>query len=68
MITRAAARIQQRGLTIYATSIYVSDLLKPNFYQIERLDASNSSRGYQRVLDERRKKKLADYLIQVADN
>jgi DGQHR domain-containing protein len=64
MITRAAAKIQQGGLTIYSTSLYVSDLLKPNFYQIERLDSSDSTKGYQRVLDERRKKKLADYLVQ----
>lgn len=64
MITRAAAKIQQGGLTIYSTSLYVSDLLTPNFFQIERLDSSNSAKGYQRVLDERRKKKLAEYLIQ----
>ena len=42
----------------------MSDLLRPNFYQIERLDSRNSAKGYQRILDERRKKKLSDYLIQ----
>jgi DGQHR domain-containing protein len=62
LITRAAAKIQQSGLTIYSTSLYVSDLLKPDFFQIERLDSSNSSKGYQRILDETRKRKLADYL------
>lgn len=64
MIIRPAAKIQQGGLTIYSTSLYVSDLLKPNFYQIERLDASGSAKGYQRVLDEKRMKKLAEYLVQ----
>ncbi len=64
MITRAAAKIQQGRLTIYSTSLFVSDLLEPNFYQIERLDSSDSTKGYQRVLDEKRKKKLAEYLTQ----
>lgn len=63
-ITKAAAKIKQGNLTIYSTSLFVSDLLENNFFQIDRLDASSrSEQGYQRVLDERRKKKFADYLI-----
>lgn len=63
-ITRAAAKIKQGKLTIYSTSLFVSDLMENNFFQIDRLDASaNSEKGYQRVLDERRKKKFADYLV-----
>lgn len=63
-ITRAAAKIKQGNLTIYSTSLFVSDLLENNFFQIDRLDASSGSeQGYQRVLDERRKKKFADYLV-----
>lgn len=63
-ITKAAAKIKQGNLTIYSTSLFVSDLLENNFFQIDRLDASSrSEQGYQRVLDERRKKKFADYLV-----
>lgn len=63
-ITKAAAKIKQGNLTIYSTSLFVSDLLENNFFQIDRLDASSrSEKGYQRVLDERRKKKFADYLV-----
>lgn len=66
MIKRAAAKIQQGSLTIFSTSLFVSDLLEPNFYQIERLDSSRGY-GYQRVLDEKRKKKLAEYLLQASE-
>jgi DGQHR domain-containing protein len=64
IITKAAAKIKQGNLTLYSTSLFVSDLLENNFFQIDRLDVSSiSEKGYQRVLDERRKKKFADYLI-----
>lgn len=63
-ITKAAAKINQGSLVIYSTSLYVSDLLNDDFFQIDRLDASlENEKGYQRVLDERRTKKLAEYLI-----
>ncbi len=48
---------------LYATSLRVADLKIPSFYQIETLDASEGE-GYQRVLNEGRAKRLADYLVE----
>lgn len=63
-ITRPASLIKQGNLTLYATSLKVSDLLMPNFYSIERLDPENADiRGYQRLLNKQRAKKLADYIV-----
>src|SRR3990172_4831225 len=64
MITRPAARVQQGSLTLYTTSLRVRDLLLPNFYDIERLDpAVPGDRGFQRVLNTGRARKLADYIV-----
>lgn len=69
IITRPAARVQQGSLTLYTTSLRVSDLLLPNFYDIERLDpAIPSDRGFQRLLNEGRARKLADYLVRGQEN
>ena len=62
-----AAKVKQGDLTLYATSIKVSDLLSENFYSIERLDPNNQNNGYQRVLNETRAKRLAKYLISGID-
>ena len=62
-----AARVKQGNLTLYTTSIKVSDLLSENFYSIERLDPNNQKPGYQRVLNETRAKRLAKYLISGLD-
>jgi DGQHR domain-containing protein len=63
-ITRPASMVKQGDLTLYATSLKVSDLLIPNFYSIERLDPENASeKGYQRLLNKARAKKLADYIV-----
>jgi len=61
-ITRAASLVRQGDLTLYATSLKVSDLLEPNFYSIDRLDPQND-KGYQRVLNENRAKKLCNYIL-----
>lgn len=61
-LERPAARIRQGNLTIYATSLQVRDLRQPNFYKIEKLDPDEGT-GYQRVLNEARAKRLADYLL-----
>lgn len=64
IIVRPASLIKQGDLTLYATSLKVSDLIIPNFYSIERLDPENASeRGYQRLLNKSRAKKLADYIV-----
>ncbi|CAK8721519.1 MAG: DGQHR domain-containing protein [Candidatus Electronema aureum] len=64
-ISRPAAVVKQGNLTLYTTSLKVSDLLKPNFYSVETLDPDdNSDQGYQRLLNKARAKKLADYIIE----
>ncbi|MDR2547353.1 MAG: DGQHR domain-containing protein [Lachnospiraceae bacterium] len=63
-IVRPASLIQQGNLVLYSTSLKVSDLLIPNFYSIDRLDPENANeKGYQRLLNKSRAKKLADYII-----
>jgi DGQHR domain-containing protein len=68
-ITRPAARVQQGNLTLYTTSLRVSDLLLPNFYDIERLDPADPGEGgFQRVLNNGRARKLADYIVRGQEN
>lgn len=63
-IVRPASIVRQGDLTLYSTSLRVSDLIIPNFYSIERLDPENANeKGYQRLLNKGRAKKLADYII-----
>ena len=63
-ITRPASMVRQGKLILYATSLKVSDLIIPNFYSIERLDPENANeKGYQRLLNKGRAKKLADYIV-----
>lgn len=63
-ITRPASLVKQGDLILYATSLKVSDLLMPKFYSIERLDPENANeKGYQRLLNKSRAKKLADYIV-----
>jgi DGQHR domain-containing protein len=64
IITRPASLVKQGNLSLYATSLKVSDFLIPNFYSIERLDPENANeKGYQRLLNKGRAKKLADYIV-----
>lgn len=68
-ITRPAAKVTQGGLTLYTTSLRVRDLLVEGFYDIERLDPENlNDRGYQRLLNKARAKRLADYLLAGEEN
>jgi DGQHR domain-containing protein len=62
LITRPASRVQQGNLRLFATSFRVKDLRLPDFYKIETLD-SDEGVGYQRLLDEKRAKRLAEYLL-----
>lgn len=63
-IVRPAALVKQGQLTLYSTSLKVSDLLIPDFYSVETLDPEDpSDKGYQRLLNKARAKKLADYII-----
>lgn len=63
-ITRPAALVKQGALTLYVTSLKVSDLIIPGFYSVETLDPEDPrDKGYQRLLNKTRAKKLADYII-----
>jgi hypothetical protein len=56
-----AARVQQGGLVLYTTALKVKDLVSDNFYNVETLDpADPNDKGYQRLLNVARAKKLAD--------
>lgn len=64
IITRPAAIVKQGQLTLYSTSLKVSDLLIPEFYSVETLDPEDDNdKGYQRLLNRARAKRLADYII-----
>lgn len=64
IIVRPAALVKQGQLTLYSTSLKVSDLLIPNFYSVETLDPEDDNdKGYQRLLNRARAKRLADYIV-----
>jgi len=68
-ITRPAARVRQGDLTLYATSLKVSDLVSDHFYSVDTLDpADETGMGYQRFLNETRAKKLADHIVRGQDS
>jgi DGQHR domain-containing protein len=63
-----AARVKQGDLVLYATSMRVRDLAVDNFYNVETLDPDNKdAKGYQRLLNTARAKKLADYILKGQD-
>lgn len=63
-----AARVKQGGLTLYTTALKVKDLIADHFYNVEKLDpADTNDKGYQRVLNVARARKLADYIIKGQD-
>jgi DGQHR domain-containing protein len=63
-----AARVRQGALTLYATSLKVRDLVGDEFYSVETLDPDDpSDKGYQRLLNTARAKKLADYILKGQD-
>ena len=61
-LERPAAKICQGNLILYATSLRVRDLRQVNFYRIDTLDP-NQGTGYQRILNETRANRLAEYLL-----
>jgi DGQHR domain-containing protein len=64
-----AARVQQGNLVLFATALKVKELVADNFYSVETLDpADPNDKGYQRLLNVARAKKLADYIIQGQDS
>jgi DGQHR domain-containing protein len=64
-----AARVRQGGLVLYATALKVKDLISEDFYSVETLDPEDTDdKGYQRLLNKARAKKLADYIVQGQDS
>ena len=67
-IVVAASLARQGNLELYVTAIKVRDLIAPGFYNVETLDPENlDDKGYQRLLNKARAKKLADYIIKGQD-
>jgi DGQHR domain-containing protein len=63
-LSMPAARSRQGDLVLYSTSMKVRDLVSDNFYSIETLDPEDANdKGYQRLLNTARAKKLADYIV-----
>lgn len=63
LIERPAAQVKQGNLILYTTSLKVSDLLREDFYSISQLDPAHQNKGFQRLLNEGRAKKLAKYIL-----
>jgi len=63
-----SSKIVQGSLVIFTTSLKVSELMMPNFYKVDKLDASDDKSGFQRVLDKTRAKRLADYILDAWDD
>ncbi len=61
-IKTPAARVKQGDLVVYLTSIKVKNLIADGFYTVDRLDPK-SDEGFQRLLNNGRAKKLADYIV-----
>jgi DGQHR domain-containing protein len=64
-----ASRVRQGALVLYTTSMKVRDLVLDGFYNVETLDPDDTNdKGYQRLLNKARAKKLADYIIRGQDS
>lgn len=64
-----AARARQGDLTLYTTSMDVRTILKDGFYSVDTLDPHDSGdKGYQRLLNTARAKRLADYIVRGQDS
>lgn len=65
----AAARVRQGDLVLFTTSMKVKDLVEEDFYSVETLDPENSDdKGYQRLLNTARAKRLSDYIVKGQDS
>ncbi|MCL2521313.1 MAG: DGQHR domain-containing protein [Erysipelotrichales bacterium] len=63
-----ACKVNQGNLMLYLTAMKVRELLSENFYTVERLDPlDNENKGYQRLLNEGRAKKLSHYILDGMD-
>jgi DGQHR domain-containing protein len=64
-----AARVKQGELVLYTTSLKVKDLVseKERFYSVETLDPV-ADKGFQRLLNTARARRLADYIVKGQDS
>jgi len=64
-----AARVRQGDLVLYTTSIKVRELVSNKFYSVETLDPDDKSdKGFQRLMNTARAKRLADYIVKGQDS
>ncbi len=64
-----AAQVRQGSLVLYTTSMKVRELVSDGFYSVETLDPDDTNdKGYQRLLNKARAKKLADYIVKGQDS
>ena len=68
LLSLPAAKVQQGDLTLFSTAIKVNVLTKDNFYSVETLDPNEEGdSGFQRLLNQGRARKLADYIVKGQD-
>ena len=61
--SRPAVEIKQGNLKLYLTYVTPEDLFSENFYTVEKLEPRTQA-GYQRILDERRARRLSRHLAE----
>ena len=61
--SRPAVEIKQGNLKLYLTYVTPEDLFSENFYTVEKLEPRTQA-GYQRILDERRARRLSRHLTE----
>ena len=63
LFSRSAVEINQGNLTLYLTYVTPRDLFSENFYTVEKLEP-RTQEGFQRILDERRARRLSRHLTE----
>ena len=63
LFSRSAVEIKQGNLTLYLTYVTPRDLFSENFYTVEKLEP-RTQEGFQRILDERRARRLSRHLTE----
>lgn len=61
--SRPAVEIKQGNLTLYLTYVTPKDLLSKGFCTVDKLEPRKQA-GYQRILDERRARRLSKHLVE----
>ena len=69
LVKLPVARVRQGDLSLFSTAIKVKILIQDQFYSVETLDPSDTGdSGYQRLLNQARARKLADYIVKGQDD